>query len=61
MQQCTISEENYKNYHTVKFKCNKCGYECNADFNASVNIARLFYENLHNNQMDEVKKVYSKK
>lgn len=38
-----IKEENYKNYHTVQFKCLSCGYECNADFNASVNIARNYF------------------
>jgi len=41
-----IQEENYKDYHKVLFKCEKCGYSCNADFNASVNIGRLFYENI---------------
>ena len=39
-----IEEENYEDYHKVKFKCKKCGYECNADFNAGVNIARSFYK-----------------
>lgn len=39
-------EENYLNYHEVSFKCKKCDYECNADFNAGVNIARLFYDSL---------------
>lgn len=41
-----IQEENYKDYHSVDFHCKKCGYRCNADFNASVNLARLFFENL---------------
>jgi len=39
-----IEEGNYINYHTVSFKCKKCGYECNSDFNASVNIAKGFFE-----------------
>jgi IS605 OrfB family transposase len=37
-------EENYKDYHTVSFECRKCGYKCNSDFNASVNIARSFFQ-----------------
>lgn len=41
-----IKEENYEDWHRVKFKCCSCSYECNADFNASVNIAREFYKNL---------------
>ena len=32
------------------FKCKKCGYEANADFNASVNIANKFYEELKENK-----------
>jgi len=42
-------KSNYEDYHKVKFKCKKCGYECNADFNASLNIARSFYKNLETN------------
>jgi len=43
-----VDEENYLDFHTVNFKCKSCGYQCNADFNASVNIARSFYEGLKN-------------
>jgi len=41
-----ISQDNYEDYHKVHFKCKKCGYQCNADFNASVNIARQFYKDI---------------
>jgi len=43
-----IDPHNYTDYHKVKFKCSKCNYKCNSDFNASVNIARRFYEDLNN-------------
>jgi transposase len=35
---------NEKNRWGRKFKCLKCGYQANADFNASVNIAKSFYD-----------------
>ena len=39
----TCNKCGYKNKNNRKgkiFKCKKCGYECNADFNAAVNIAK---------------------
>lgn len=39
-----IDEKNYYDLHQLKFKCLNCGYECNADFNASVNLARRFFD-----------------
>jgi len=41
-----IEEDNYLNLHEVKFKCKKCEYQCNADFNAGVNIAKNFFKEL---------------
>lgn len=38
--------ENIENLHQLKFKCKKCGYQCNSDFNASINIGRLFFQGL---------------
>ncbi len=43
-------ENNYKDFHKVLFKCENCGYECNADFNASVNIGRNFFTELENDK-----------
>ncbi len=34
------------------FKCLECGYMANADFNASVNIARRYYENLETSTIE---------
>jgi len=39
-----IDEKNYANLHELKFKCLNCGYECNVDFNASVNLSKKFFE-----------------
>ena len=33
-----------KNRNKEQFRCVKCGYECNADINASKNILNLFYK-----------------
>lgn len=47
-----IDKKNYtesedpKALHKLRFRCVKCGYQCNADFNASVNIGKGFYETL---------------
>lgn len=38
--------ENVLDWHQLKFRCKKCGYQANLDFNAGVNIARKFFENL---------------
>ena len=43
-----INNENIESLHQLKFKCSHCGYQCNSDFNASVNIGRLFFDNLTN-------------
>jgi len=43
----TCNKCGYKNKSNRKgkiFKCKKCGYECNADFNAAVNIAKKAIE-----------------
>ena len=43
----TCNKCGYKNKANRKvktFKCKKCGYECNADFNAAVNIAKKAME-----------------
>lgn len=37
---------NIKNRNGRRFKCLKCGYEADADFNASVNIAKAYYDYL---------------
>ena len=44
-----VDEKNYADLHKLKFVCQKCKYECNIDFNASVNLARKFFEKLENN------------
>jgi len=35
-----------KKMNRARFQCTKCGYDADADFNASVNIARTFYDHL---------------
>jgi IS605 OrfB family transposase len=39
--------ENINDLHELKFECKHCGYKCNSDFNASINIGRLFFGNLN--------------
>lgn len=43
-QKCSKCEYIYRGNRTTQshFKCKKCGYECNADVNAAVNIANNF-------------------
>lgn len=43
-QKCSICGHTVKGNRTTQshFKCKKCGYECNADLNAAINIANNF-------------------
>jgi len=41
-----VDEKNYENLHELKFKCKNCGYACNVDFNAAVNLSKAFFESI---------------
>jgi len=51
---------NPDNRNGSNFKCLKCGYSANADYNASVNIAKRYYENLKTTTLtfDEKENIY---
>ena len=45
-----------KDLHELHFKCQntECGYECNADFNNSINLSRDFYDYMSNSEYELV-------
>ena len=57
-----VAEENYADLHQLKFDCLNCGYQCNIDFNAAVNLARGFFKSEEKEKQETVdKKVKVKK
>lgn len=50
-----IDEKNYFDLHQLWFNCLACGYKCNIDFNAAVNLAKDFFLTI-----DFLKKMQSK-